>query len=664
MLELSMSRKKIEHFFYIQHIDWNWLPQRPQFLASKLEKLFENLVFHTFYIRATRKSRLVTNSIKMEQSPASLGGTPFWNFPILRSISKWQIRRKMTKFDLSDSIVYITHPRVFAGIENRDIGFLIYDCMDDAVGMTAICKNYVSSLESKLINKSDLIICSSIKLQENVKGKFGKDAQVVSNAVNEHALQMNENSLGRSHRVPKRAIFFGVMGNWIDQDLLVEISKQEGWELEIYGILSTRLRRELEENYKGLVSQDQLYQIARQADLGLLPYLDSEFTRTIDPVKMYEYVALGLPVLATPLQSLTDFRDLFVPINRLESIETLLRNTQEIYPKNEELRRSIVATSSWTSRAKQIEEMINDGITKRHRSTPTISVVITTTGSVTLQAALSSVLHQSLPVNEIIVVIDGDAKVGIPNDSRVKVITLGKWMGANVARNKGIETSTSEVVCLLDDDDSWEPDKVKKQIERVMSENPPEEWLSWHKVMPIDLSTKRRIKLCPIPRKDFDPREDLFTYILKRDKWIAGTGLVQTSTLMFSRSYALKNPFDQDVKFHQDLLWFLKGSRKDVKRIYLNETLTRFGINKSGTSSLIKPDESATLFRDTFRDMDPKYWRMYYLEVYLRLASREFDFERMRFGFASSFNKGLPPFKSLLIALSRYCITFLKSAIR
>ncbi len=49
---------------------------------------------------------------------------------------------------------------------------------------------------------------------------------------------------------------------------------------------------------------EQLPQLLRGADVGLIPYVRSELTDSIFPMKVYEYLAAGLPVVATPLPAL------------------------------------------------------------------------------------------------------------------------------------------------------------------------------------------------------------------------------------------------------------------------------------------------------------------------------------------------------------------------
>jgi hypothetical protein len=88
-----------------------------------------------------------------------------------------------------------------------------------------------------------------------------------------------------------------------------------------------------------------------------------------------------------------------------------------------------------------------------------------------LAGALSSVLAQSYGDFEVVVVDDASAEPALPvvdtvagGDGRVRVLRLTEHAGAARARNAAVERSTGDIVAFLDDDDRWEPDKLRRQV--------------------------------------------------------------------------------------------------------------------------------------------------------------------------------------------------------
>lgn len=100
-----------------------------------------------------------------------------------------------------------------------------------------------------------------------------------------------------------------------------------------------------------------------------------------------------------------------------------------------------------------------------------VSVIIPTYNRAsTLPRAIDSILVQSRPADEIIIVDDGSTDITqslIKNEyPQVKLITQSN-NGVSSARNTGIRNSNGDWICLLDSDDSWQADKLEKQIKTV-----------------------------------------------------------------------------------------------------------------------------------------------------------------------------------------------------
>lgn len=104
-----------------------------------------------------------------------------------------------------------------------------------------------------------------------------------------------------------------------------------------------------------------------------------------------------------------------------------------------------------------------------------VSVVITTHNRPQLLLeAIKSVLQQSFPVKEIIVVDDASeiSSASMIHQLNSTIIHYHKFpqsQGANAARNYGIENSSGDFIAFLDDDDQWDSRKVEHQINHTLS---------------------------------------------------------------------------------------------------------------------------------------------------------------------------------------------------
>jgi len=103
-----------------------------------------------------------------------------------------------------------------------------------------------------------------------------------------------------------------------------------------------------------------------------------------------------------------------------------------------------------------------------------VSVVIPNyNGEFFLIEALGSVINQTYPYLEIIVVDDGstDNSLEILASFETKIVLLKtKNLGASAARNAGMKAARGEYIALLDSDDVWTNDKLQLQIELLESQ--------------------------------------------------------------------------------------------------------------------------------------------------------------------------------------------------
>jgi glycosyltransferase involved in cell wall biosynthesis len=104
-----------------------------------------------------------------------------------------------------------------------------------------------------------------------------------------------------------------------------------------------------------------------------------------------------------------------------------------------------------------------------HDTKPTIAVVIPTYNRAnTIVASIESVLSQSYPINEILIVDDHSTDDTIKQLDKFKddiiILRTKNRLGAQAARNIGIKAAKSEWISFLDSDDEWLPNKIIKQV--------------------------------------------------------------------------------------------------------------------------------------------------------------------------------------------------------
>ncbi|WP_340679192.1 glycosyltransferase [Paraglaciecola sp.] len=91
-----------------------------------------------------------------------------------------------------------------------------------------------------------------------------------------------------------------------------------------------------------------------------------------------------------------------------------------------------------------------------------------------IEETLNSVLNQTFPIFEIIVIDDGstDNSVNILKTFSTKIILITQAnSGVSTARNNGIKHATGEWIAFVDSDDIWKPNKLEQQLSSISSQH-------------------------------------------------------------------------------------------------------------------------------------------------------------------------------------------------
>jgi glycosyltransferase involved in cell wall biosynthesis len=112
-----------------------------------------------------------------------------------------------------------------------------------------------------------------------------------------------------------------------------------------------------------------------------------------------------------------------------------------------------------------------------------VSVVLPTYNRAeTLPRAVSSVLAQSYPALELIIVDDGSTDrtpdlLASMDDGRVRYLRLDGRSGPATARNAGIAAAAGDLVAFQDSDDEWLPTKLSAQVSMIEAGGPEVGWV-------------------------------------------------------------------------------------------------------------------------------------------------------------------------------------------
>jgi len=190
---------------------------------------------------------------------------------------------------------------------------------------------------------------------------------------------------------------------------------------------------------------------------------------------------------------------------------------------------------------------------------PLVSVVIPTRSRPqVLLRAIRSVLSQTYPQLEIVVVIDGHdplttAALTDIRDVRLRWIEVKETVGGSEARNIGIRNATGDWVALLDDDDEWLPTKLEEQMNEART--------APHNCLIVTRFIDKRPNAEIVqPSRCPRPGQPISDYLFCESSLLGfRNGFLQTSTWLAPRQIFLKVPFSKGLPRNQETDWLLRA---------------------------------------------------------------------------------------------------------
>ncbi len=300
---------------------------------------------------------------------------PLHRYRLVRALNKRLlaalVRRATRELGIEHPILWGYVPQAEALIEPLEPSLIVYHCVDDIAAQERIDTASFRAAEERFAARAELVLASAPALAKRLRTLSTNvleapnvaDTDLFAAALGEGPLDPAMASLPAP-----RIVFTGaIVSIKLDMVLLVELARlRPGWSFTLVGPIGpgdphtdvSALIAEPNIHLLGARSYAQLPEVLRAADAGLIPYARNELTESIFPMKVYEYLAAGLPVIATPLPALTGVADVSSATDAA-GIAALL---DEALAEDDEQRRAErsarAAAHSWDARLQEIAAAI------------------------------------------------------------------------------------------------------------------------------------------------------------------------------------------------------------------------------------------------------------------------------------------------------------------
>jgi glycosyltransferase involved in cell wall biosynthesis len=351
-------------------IEWHFRFQRPQHLMRQFARASHLVLYaaNRFHGGTAVRTRPIETNILEVMLPgdpaASIYHDALGDADRARMLAA--IERLASDRNVIDAIIVAQHPywtSLAEALRERFGWPIVYDCMDDHSGFWDNSPE-VLQVERRLIAAADLVVASSRRLRDGIRAR-SRSAILVRNACEyPHFSRVNDRPTPRAGR--PTIGYYGAVAEWFDAALVARMAAlRPEWRFELIGSTLGGNIGPLE----GLANVRLLgeYPYAELPgridgwDAFIIPFRRLPLTEATNPVKVYEMLATGRPVVAIGLPEL-------VPIARKGLIRLAATAEQfaaalesalaESDPDLTRARRAFAKRNTWASRHRMVADAI------------------------------------------------------------------------------------------------------------------------------------------------------------------------------------------------------------------------------------------------------------------------------------------------------------------
>jgi teichuronic acid biosynthesis glycosyltransferase TuaH len=354
------------------HIPYEWAKQRPQFLAEELSAFFDLSIgtIESFRKGNLRKEKTPTKHKRSHVLPLGHKSS------FVRRLNSILIGKQLQSIIKSNEIIWITHPKLWPAIKPylSENHVVIYDCMDNVIEFPKEKKNILlrketQSFEKDLLQNANISIFSSETLMKTLAERYktkGKNWNVLNNGISGNLLEHfeNQNVIKPILKFSKkRVVYLGTISLWFNFDLIINsLKKHSNLEIHLYGPKEVEIPPHDGLFYHGPIPHSQIFEILELSDCLIMPFKINSLIESVNPVKLYEYIASGKPSIAPNYHESSHFKD-FVHLYDSEAewdfLITELINNRLSSKQDQKTALTFCRKNTWKQRALTIKTILS-----------------------------------------------------------------------------------------------------------------------------------------------------------------------------------------------------------------------------------------------------------------------------------------------------------------
>lgn len=218
------------------------------------------------------------------------------------------------------------------------------------------------------------VIVTSEFLAASMK-KFNPEMHVVKNGVDFRVFNQYAKTSLPDKGKRKKVGYIGSLDQRFDIDLIeYTVQQLPGYDFEFIGELMNKTIEQRLSKYSNVtflppVKPNEVPGLLQKCDVGLIPYICNEYSKNIYPLKINEYLSVGVPVVLTSFARLPEFEEIVSFTSGKEAFcEAIVSEVENDSMEKINNRIQFAEKNSWENRADLFEDIIKQLLIKQGSS--------------------------------------------------------------------------------------------------------------------------------------------------------------------------------------------------------------------------------------------------------------------------------------------------------
>lgn len=328
------------------------------------------------YRRLREGLRKIADNLWIVSPPPLLPGR-YYSLPINR-INSWLtvnwLKRYLAKLSIASPLLWVYKPEHGGLISHFDERLSIYHCIDEwTVGTRGRKRATITRLESDLLTAVNLVFANSPPTYEKKRRFNANTFRLPSGADIEHFAQVMDPALSEHPAlagIPRPRIgYSGTINERLDYSYLEHLAHSHpDWALVLIGDpypwrldapQIQRLKALPNTHFLGQHPFEQMPSLLKGLDVCLIPYVRDERGYYRSPLKLYEYLAAGKPVVSIDHPEARELEaSIYLASTPEEFVTQIAEALQQDCPELQDERINVARGNSWDHRVDKMEAIL------------------------------------------------------------------------------------------------------------------------------------------------------------------------------------------------------------------------------------------------------------------------------------------------------------------